>query len=35
MWQYTDRGSVEGIDEYVDCNVFNGTRMELQGLCLP
>ena len=35
MWQYTDRGAVEGIDEYVDCNVFNGTRMELQGLCLP
>ena len=34
LWQYTDRGMVDGIDEYVDCNVFNGSRMELQSICI-
>lgn len=34
MWQYTDRGSVDGVNDYVDCNVFNGNLMELQEMCL-
>lgn len=34
MWQYTDCGKVLGITGNVDCNVFNGTRDELDDLCI-
>ena len=28
FWQYSNRGHISGIDEYVDLNVFNGTEKE-------
>lgn len=34
FWQYTDCGHVLGIYGVVDCNVFNGTKEELQDLCI-
>ena len=34
MWQYTDCGRVDGVDGRVDCNVFNGTYEDLQGMCI-
>ncbi len=34
FWQYGDKGKVEGIDAWVDFNVFAGTRRQLQELCL-
>lgn len=30
MWQHTDKGKLEGINEYVDFNVFLGTPHKLQ-----
>lgn len=35
FWQHTDRGKVQGIKGYVDCNIFNGTRAELMQFTLP
>ena len=29
FWQFTDKGSVYGIKEFVDVNIFNGTKKEL------
>ncbi|PKM52732.1 MAG: glycoside hydrolase [Firmicutes bacterium HGW-Firmicutes-7] len=29
FWQYCNRGRIEGIDTYVDINVFHGTEKEL------
>lgn len=34
IWQYGNRGRVEGIEGDVDLNVFHGTREELERLCL-
>lgn len=34
FWQHTDVGTVPGIDEEVDLDVFNGTFEELMGLTL-
>ncbi|WP_294629356.1 GH25 family lysozyme [uncultured Bacteroides sp.] len=34
FWQHTDVGSVPGITEDVDLNVFNGTLEELRGLTI-
>ncbi|MFA9289879.1 MAG: glycoside hydrolase family 25 protein [Solirubrobacteraceae bacterium] len=33
FWQHNDSGSVNGIKEKVDFNVFNGTFNELQSIC--
>jgi lysozyme len=35
FWQHSDRGQVNGINEKVDFNVFNGTLTELKQLCVP
>jgi lysozyme len=35
FWQHSDRGNVNGINEKVDFNVFNGDSLELRKLCLP
>lgn len=32
FWQFTDKGSVTGIDELVDVNIYNGQLIELRGL---
>jgi lysozyme len=32
LWQYCDRGRVDGIDGYVDINVFQGSMEELEGM---
>ena len=29
FWQFTDKGSVRGIKEFVDLNIYNGSREEL------
>ncbi len=29
FWQFTDKGSVYGVKEYVDVNIFNGSKKEL------
>lgn len=34
FWQYTDRGSVEGVTGNVDCNLFNGSLQELMNLTI-
>ena len=34
FWQHTDVGSVPGIKEYVDLNVFNGSLEELKKLTI-
>lgn len=34
FWQYGNRGRLEGIDGYVDFNVFKGTLEQLEDLCL-
>ena len=34
FWQYSNRGGIEGIDGYVDLNVFQGPIESLQDLCL-
>ncbi len=35
FWQHSDRGNVNGINEMVDFNVFNGDSAELRRLCVP
>lgn len=35
FWQHSDRGNVNGINELVDFNVFNGDSAALRRLCLP
>lgn len=34
FWQYGNRGRLEGIQGYVDFNVFSGNRRELDSLCV-
>ena len=34
FWQHTDVGTLPGIDEKVDLNIFNGSSSDLQGLLL-
>lgn len=34
FWQHTDVGHVDGIDGYVDIDLFNGTAEELADMCL-
>lgn len=29
FWQFTDKGKVEGVNGYIDINIFNGTKDEL------
>ena len=33
FWQYGNRGRIDGIDGFVDFNVFHGTPEELENLC--
>ena len=33
FWQYGNRGELDGINGYVDFNVFKGSRQELEKLC--
>jgi lysozyme len=35
FWQHSDRGNVNGINEPVDFNVFNGDSAALRKLCVP
>ena len=35
FWQHTDVGTLPGIDEKVDLNVFNGTSADLQEMLIP
>ena len=35
FWQHTDVGTLPGIDEHVDLNVFNGTYEELKQMTIP
>ena len=35
FWQHTDIGIIDGIEERVDLNVFNGTLEELKAMTLP
>ena len=35
FWQHTDVGTLPGIDEKVDLNVFNGTSADLQKMLIP
>lgn len=35
FWQYTDAGHVDGVDGYVDMNIFNGKLSELIALTIP
>ena len=35
FWQHSDRGNVNGINELVDFNVFNGDSVALRKLCVP
>jgi lysozyme len=35
FWQHSDRGNVNGINEPVDFNVFNGDSVALRKLCVP
>lgn len=35
FWQHSDRGSVNGINEPVDFNVFYGDSLTLRRLCIP
>jgi lysozyme len=34
FWQYGNRGTLNGIEGYVDLNVFKGTKEDLEKLCL-
>ena len=34
FWQHTDRGTLPGVDEYVDLNVFNGSPEQLQEMAI-
>lgn len=35
FWQHSDRGNINGINERVDFNVFNGDSVALRKLCVP
>ncbi|MBL7776272.1 MAG: hypothetical protein JNK89_09745, partial [Saprospiraceae bacterium] len=35
FWQHSDRGTVSGINEPVDFNVFYGDSLTLRRLCVP
>lgn len=35
FWQHSDRGNINGINEKVDFNVFNGDSLALRRLCVP
>ncbi len=35
FWQHSDQGQVNGINEKVDFNVFNGDSLALRRLCIP
>ena len=35
FWQHTDVGTLPGIEEKVDLNVFNGGKNELDAICIP
>jgi lysozyme len=35
FWQHSDRGNVNGINERVDFNVFNGDSAALRRICVP
>lgn len=35
FWQHSDKGNVNGINESVDFNVFNGDSAALRKLCIP
>ncbi len=35
FWQHSDRGTVNGINELVDFNVFNGDSIAFRKICLP
>ena len=35
FWQHTDAGTVPGIKEQVDLDIFNGTFEQLQELTIP
>lgn len=35
MWQYSDRGRIDGINHDVDLNLFNGNFSDLQRLLIP
>lgn len=35
FWQHSDRGNINGINEAVDFNVFNGDSVALRKLCVP
>ena len=34
FWQHTDAGHVDGIDGYVDLNLFNGNAEDIENMCL-
>lgn len=34
FWQHTDRGQLEGIQEKVDLNIYNGSMYDLKKLCI-
>jgi lysozyme len=34
FWQYSDKGTIEGINEKVDLNVFKGNKSALLAMCL-
>lgn len=35
FWQYGNKGLIEGIDGFVDFNVFKGNLLELEDFCKP
>ena len=35
FWQHTDVGTLPGIEEKVDLNVFNGSLSDMKGLLIP
>lgn len=35
FWQYSNRGRLDGIEGFVDLNVFNGSKEEFQSLLYP
>jgi lysozyme len=34
MWQCSDRGTINGINEKVDINIFNGNREQFKSLLI-
>ena len=34
FWQFSEKGNVNGVKEYVDLNVFNGNKRELENLLI-